>query len=142
MPDVLRDCTADPALLAALENRGQADAGVKTLARVCEQLRNQPHRVLFLPGRPVDPEGLQRALSAHCDPLYMRMTVCELQFCAWYGQRVLTPEQLPPMECLAELSNSSLQEEVRDLLDKLTNRRILELAVYQKVLDIINSGWE
>lgn len=112
-------------------------AGVAGLARFCHRVRMDPQAIWFLPsagalaGMPVAPQLIP-----------FRLTVQELLFCRWFGHSFFAGAELPPAEAFAVLSDAHLRTQVVDLLQKLNGGRFLEAAVYQKLNDILNRGWE
>lgn len=116
-------------------------AGVAGLARFCHRVRMDPQAIWFLPAGSA-PGALLATLPPALQPIPFRLTAQELLFCRWFGHSFFAGAELPPAEAFAGLSDAQLQRQVVDLLQKLNGGRFLEAAVYQKLNDILNRGWE
>lgn len=116
-------------------------AGVAGLARFCHRVRIDPQAIRFLPAAG-EPAKVLAELPPVPRPILFRLTPQELLFCRWFGQSFFAGEELPPAEVFAGLSDAKLETQVVDLLQKLNGGRFLEAAVYQKLNDIFNRGWE
>lgn len=116
-------------------------AGVAGLARFCHRVRMDSQAIWFLPAAGAA-AGIVAGLFGELQPIPFRLTAQELLFCRWFGHSFFAGEELPPAEVFAGLSDAQLQTQVVDLLQKLNGGRFLEAAVYQKLNDILNRGWE
>jgi hypothetical protein len=114
-------------------------AGVAGLVRFCHRIRVDAQAIWFLPGPGPAPSGAQ---SAGAQLLPFRLTAEELLFCRWFGHSFSVESAYPEPEAFAGLSDGHLRGQVVDLLKKLNGDRLVEAAVYQKLTDIINRGWE
>lgn len=116
-------------------------AGVAGLVRFCHRIRVDAQAIWFLPAPDASP-ALLDGQNAAAQLLPFRLTAEELLFCRWFGHSFSTAAGYPEPEAFAGLSDGHLRGQVVDLLKKLNGDHLLEAAVYQKLTDIINRGWE
>lgn len=130
-----------PALAVAGMAMADILAGVAGLARFCHRVRMDPQAIWFLPAAGA-PHAMLESIPAAVQPIPFRLSAQELLFCRWFGHSLFAGAELPPAEAFAGLSDAHLCAQVVDLLQKLNGGRFLEAAVYQKLNDILNRGWE
>lgn len=116
-------------------------AGVAGLVRFCHRIRVDAQAIWFLPAPSAAPI-LVDGQTAGAQLLPFRLTAEELLFCRWFGHSFSVEAAYPEPEAFAGLSDGHLRGQVVDLLKKLNGDRLVEAAVYQKLTDIINRGWE
>jgi hypothetical protein len=116
-------------------------AGVAGLVRFCHRIRVDAPAIWFLPEAGATP-ALPGGPAAAAQLLPFRLTAEELLFCRWFGHSFSVEAAYPEPEAFAGLSDGHLRTQVVDLLQKLNGDRLVEAAVYQKLNDILNRGWE